>query len=156
YVADYLSSTIRMITPVGEVTTIAGKAGQPGYTNGVGSGARFNNPICVAVDTNRNVYVCDRGNSVVRKLRPPVPPDTNWVVSLLAGTVGTAGTNDGHPGRFQTLHGIAVDKAGIVYVADRGGHTIRKIFLQDIDIVVKTIVGAPLKTAAPGVDGTNS
>lgn len=156
YVADYANSTIRMITPAGDVTTIAGKAGQNGYVNGNGSVARFNNPICVAVDTNRNLYVCDRGNSVVRKITPPVSPGTNWVVSLLAGSPSNAGTNDGHPGRFQYLHGITVDKAGIVYVADRGGHTIRKIFLQDIDIVVKTIVGAPLKFACPGVDGTNS
>jgi hypothetical protein len=155
YVVDYNNSRVRMITPAGDVTTIAGKAGS-GYVNGNGSVARFNGPICVAVDTNRNLYVCDRGNSVVRKIKPPVSPDTNWVVSLYAGTVNTQGTNDGHPGRFLSLHGIAVDKAGIVYVADRGGHTIRKIFLQDIDIVVKTIVGAPLKTAAPGVDGTNS
>src|SRR2546428_204299 len=58
--------------------------------------------------------------------------------------------------RFNQLTDVAVDKAGNVYVADRGGHTIRKIFLQDIDIVVKTIVGAPLKFACPGVDGTNN
>src|SRR5689334_19303161 len=58
YVADYASSTIRMITPAGDVTTIAGKAGQNGYVNGNGSVARFNNPICVTVDTNRNLYVC--------------------------------------------------------------------------------------------------
>jgi hypothetical protein len=156
YVADYQNSTIRQITPAGEVTTIAGKAGTTGSANGNGSVARFNNPISVAVDTNRNLYVSDRGNSTIRKIRPPTLTDTNWVVSLLAGTVGITGTNDGHPGRFQYLHGIAVDKAGIVYVADRGGHTIRKIFQQDIDIVVKTIVGAPLQFACPGVDGTNS
>src|SRR4051794_29765307 len=59
YVADYASSTIRMITPAGDVTTIAGKAGS-GYANGNGSVARFNNPICVTADTNGNLYVCDR------------------------------------------------------------------------------------------------
>src|SRR5258706_5434687 len=67
YVVDYLSSTIPMITPAGDVTTIAGKARQSGYINGNGSVARFNSPICVAVDTNRNLHACDRGNSVVRK-----------------------------------------------------------------------------------------
>ena len=156
YVVDYNNSTIRQITPAGEMTTIAGKAGQSGSANGNGSVARFNNPVSIAVDANRNLYVSDRGNHTIRKIRPPTPTDTNWVVSLLAGTVGIGGTNDGHPGRFQSTHGIAVDSAGIVYVADRGGHTIRKIFLQDIDMVVKTIVGAPLQFACPGVDGTNS
>src|SRR5206468_4889208 len=54
YVVDYNNSTIRMITPAGDVTTIAGKAGQTGSANGNGSVARFNSPICVAVDTNGN------------------------------------------------------------------------------------------------------
>ena len=156
YVADWGNHTIRRITPAGDVTTIAGKAGVSGYVNGNGNVARFNGPIRLTADTNGNLYVSDSGNAVIRKIRPPTPPDTNWVVSLLAGTVGTPGTNDGHPGRFQGPHGIAVDQAGIVYVADRGGHTIRKIFLQDIDIVVKTIVGTPSKFACPGVDGTNN
>jgi len=102
YVADYQNSTIRRITPAGEATTIAGKAGQTGSANGNGSVARFNNPVSVAVDTNGNVYVSDRGNNTIRKIRPPTPADTNWVVSLLAGTVGAAGTNDGHPGASNT------------------------------------------------------
>ena len=156
YVADWGNHTIRRITPAGDVTTIAGKAGVSGYTNGIGSLARFNGPIRLTVDTHGNLFVSDSGNAVIRKIVPPTPPGTNWVVSYYSGTVGIQGTNDGHPGRFQGPHGIAVDAAGNVYVADRGGHTIRKIFLQDIDIVVKTIVGAPLKFACPGVDGTNN
>jgi len=51
-----------------------------------------------------------------------------------------------------------VDKTGNIYVADRGGHTIRKIFFDPFELAyfVKTIVGTPLQFAIPGVDGTNS
>jgi len=157
YVADYNNSTIRKITPAGEVTTIAGKAGNPGSANGTNSQARFNNPICVAVDTNGTLYVSDRGNRTIRKI---TQSGTIWTVTTLAGSTGNPGTNDGFAisqARFQYTHGVAVDKAGNVYVADRGGHTIRKIFRNEtFDVVVKTIVGTPLQFAIPGVDGTNS
>ena len=42
YVADTGNSTVRMITPVGLVKTIAGLAGTPGAADGTGSVARFN------------------------------------------------------------------------------------------------------------------
>ena len=44
YVADTFNSTIRKITPDGEVTTLAGSAGQSGSGDGIGSAARFNWP----------------------------------------------------------------------------------------------------------------
>src|SRR2546430_16792925 len=45
YVSDWGNHTIRRITPAGDVTTIAGKAGFSGYVNGNGNVARFNGPI---------------------------------------------------------------------------------------------------------------
>src|SRR6266704_7080 len=67
YVADWGNHTIRKITPVGVVTTLAGLAGSFGSDNGTGSAARFNGPSGVATDSSGNVYVADYYNNTVRK-----------------------------------------------------------------------------------------
>jgi sugar lactone lactonase YvrE len=66
YVADTGNNAIRMITPGGVVTTLAG--GTSGYANGTGTAARFNNPQGIAVDSAGNIYVSDTGNHVIRKI----------------------------------------------------------------------------------------
>jgi hypothetical protein len=63
YIADYLNETIRKITPVGAVTTLAGPAGSSGSAaDGTGSAVHFSRPIGVAVNSSGNVYVAEEGN----------------------------------------------------------------------------------------------
>ena len=50
YVADQFNHTIRKITPAGEVSTLAGLAGDCGSTDGTGGAARFCFPRGLAVD----------------------------------------------------------------------------------------------------------
>jgi NHL repeat len=122
YVADQANHTIRKITPDGEVTTLAGSAGEPGSADGIGIAAQFNNPMGVAVDSAGNVYVADGANYTIRKITP------DGLVTTLAGTAGTSGSTDGlgAAALFGHPSGVAVDSAGNVYVAD-WNHTIRKI-----------------------------
>ena len=68
YVADSGNNTVRKITPMGVVTTLAGLAGTPGPSDGVGADARFNSPGGAAVDNAGNVYVADVNNHTVRKI----------------------------------------------------------------------------------------
>jgi hypothetical protein len=70
YVADTSNQLIRKITPAGEVTTLAGLAGNVGGTDGPGEAARFAVPADVTVDTAGNVYVADFGNHALRKITP--------------------------------------------------------------------------------------
>ena len=70
YVADTNNHTIRMITPAGVVTTLAGLAGSFGSTDGTGAAARFHSPDGVAVDVSGNVYVADTINQTIRKITP--------------------------------------------------------------------------------------
>lgn len=68
YVADYNNNAIRIISPSGMVTTLAGTATTGDYIEGNGVDARFNSPGGVAVDGAGSVYVVDSGNDVVRKI----------------------------------------------------------------------------------------
>jgi len=134
YVADAFNDTIRKVTPAGAVITFAGSPGNPGETNGVGSAARFSSPGGVAVDAAGIVYVADTNNDALRMIEP------DGAVSLLAGSPGLSGGNDGTGGMalFSQPSGVAVDAAGNVYVADTVNSTIRKVTPAG---VVTTIAG---------------
>ena len=107
FVVDNRNNCIRKITPAGMVSTFAG--GIPGYADGTGTNARFNYPLGIAIDATGNLYVCDLGNVMVRKISP-------------AGQVTTlAGAADGLEGAFS----IAVDASGNICVGDN--YCIRKI-----------------------------
>jgi sugar lactone lactonase YvrE len=148
YVADYSNQLIRKINPAGVVSTLAG-SGVSGSANGTGTGAQFNNPSGVALDTNGNLYVADKSNHQIRKIT------SAGVVSTLAG-VGTAnsGTADGTgaSARFNSPTGVAVDKSGKVYVADYTNHLIRQISPEGL---VSTLAGvASMAGYVDGVVGT--
>jgi sugar lactone lactonase YvrE len=123
YVADVWNYTIRKITPAGLVTTLAGSAGQFGSADGTGSAARFYGPFGVAADSAGNVYVADSENNTIRKITPA------GVVSALAGSAEQSGSSDGTgiTARFNFPFGVAVDRAGNVFVSDAYNLTIRKI-----------------------------
>src|SRR5947207_14497202 len=134
YVADTYNYTVRKITPAGVVTTLAGLADNDGSADGTGSYARFSYLFGIAVDGAGNVFVTDLSNTI-RKITPA------GVVTTLAGTPGVHGSADGtgSAAQFWQPWGIAVDSAGIVYVADQANSTIRKITPAG---VVTTIAGA--------------
>jgi sugar lactone lactonase YvrE len=67
WIADSYNNTIRMMTPGGQVTTIAGD-GNTGYKDGTKSAAEFSIPTGLCFDKNGILYVADFGNSVVRKI----------------------------------------------------------------------------------------
>lgn len=135
YVADTGNHVLRVMSPGGDVGTLAGTIGQSGSTDASGSSALFAYPDGIAVDGGGNVVVADRNNHVIRKIT------ASGSVSTLAGAAGIAGSADG-PGaaaRFNEPTGVAIDGGGNVYVADAGNSTIRKIAT---DGSVTTFAGA--------------
>ncbi|MCI1187805.1 hypothetical protein MON38_10270 [Hymenobacter sp. DH14] len=123
YVVDDENMTVRKIMPTGVVTTVAGVAGSRGSADGLGAAARFYHPVGVAIDASGTLYVTDADNFTLRKI------SSTGTVTTLAGVAGAKGSADGPAAaaRFNLPHGVAVDAAGTVYVADTENHTIRKI-----------------------------
>ncbi len=109
------------VTPAGVVTVFAGAA-TSGNTDANGINARFNGPYGIDIDSSDNLYVADTSNHRIRKITP------SGDVTTIAGTVG--GYVDGAAlttARFYNPFDVAIDKAGILYVADGGNCLIRKI-----------------------------
>jgi len=118
YVTD--ANSVRKITPVGEVTMLAGTHDLFGIDF---SGGNFNTPQGIAVDAANNVYVADTNNSTIRKISPA------GAVTTIAGVTGGVGDTDSAGGTptFSSPEGLAVDSKGNVYVADANNNAIRRI-----------------------------
>lgn len=147
YVADSGNHTIRMITPGGVVSTLAGLAGSSGTADGTGNTARFSSPRGVAVDTSGNVYVADSSNHAIRMVTP------GGDVTTVAGLKGTTGSIDGTGtlGRFNSPYGIEREPTGNFVVADTSNNTLRRVTPAG---VVTTIAG--LAGSSGTADGTGN
>lgn len=66
YVADLGNNRIRKITPSGVVTTLAGSFS--GYLDGIGTAAKFINPLGIAVAVDGTVFIAESGGSKIRKI----------------------------------------------------------------------------------------
>ncbi|UXX80980.1 NHL repeat-containing protein [Reichenbachiella carrageenanivorans] len=144
YIADTYNFTIRKIATDGQVTTIAGKAGEAGSSDGPGQEARFNMPMGLAIDGIGSLYVADAnydgeepGNCTIRKI------SVGGAVTTIAGRIRKAGHLDGNglQAEFNRPVGIAVTKEGVVFIADTEADLIRKI---DQNGQVSTIGGSYL------------
>jgi sugar lactone lactonase YvrE len=137
YVADTGNDTIRMITPAGVVTTVAGTAGVTGVgADGSGAAAQFNAPVGLTIDSAGNIYIADSNDYTIRMMTPA------GVVTTVAGSVGQAGFADGTGtgALFNIPTGITIDSSGNLYVVDSFYRVIREI---GPGAAVSTIAGYP-------------
>jgi len=137
YVSDAGGHTIRRIAPSGRVSTLAGKGGVSGNSDGAGAKARFNWPNGIALDHSGNLFVADSANGTIRKV------SSSGAVTTVAGTANLYGAEDGAGGeaRFSNeVRGLAVDGAGALYVGDTANHAIRRVSPEGR---VSTLAGNP-------------
>jgi hypothetical protein len=150
YVTDTGNHTIRVLTPAGVSSTLAGLAGSFGSSDGTNASARFNAPAGIAVDGSGNLYVTDYNNDTIRKVTPA------GMVTTLAGWPGMWGSTDG-PGSsalFFGPSGISVDGSGNLYVVDSGNSTLRKLTYAGGSWTVSTVAGSP--GISGSLDGTGT
>lgn len=132
FVADYGNNAIRMITPGGDVTTVAG-TGESSSNNGSTDVATFKGPYGIATTANGTIYVSEENGLKIRKI-------SEGQVTTLAGS-GTFGSNDG-PGNEATFSypkGLRLDAEGNLLLADQYSHKLRKITAAG---VVSTFAGS--------------
>jgi sugar lactone lactonase YvrE len=137
WIADSGNHILRTISADGSVRTVAGVAGVPGSTDGIGTAARFNSLQGVVVASDGFIYVADYGNNAIRRC------DKNGNVKTLAGSpIGVAGFADGKGTGvlFNNPTSVAIDGRGIVFVADAGNAVIRAV---QLDGTVTTVAGYP-------------
>lgn len=123
YFTDSGNARIRKVDVSGTITTVAG-GGMSLGDGGLATSAALGNPVGLAIDAAGNLYVAEVDNNRVRKI------STSGIISTIAGT-GKAGFNgDGIAGTSAQLnspHGVGVDAAGNVYIADTSNYRIRKV-----------------------------
>lgn len=139
FFSDSQNNAIRKVDQAtNSITTIAGLGpDDAGYSgdNGPAISAALNHPQGIAVATNGDIYFCDSGNNVIRKI-------SAGIISTIAGTGETGYTGDGGPATqatFSILKGIAVDVNGNIYIADSGNNVIRMI--SPADQKITTVAG---------------
>jgi serine/threonine protein kinase, bacterial len=155
-VADYSNNKIRLITPAGVVTTLAGGGASgtaSGSANGTGTNATFSGIYGIAVLPNGNFVVAEQNNNLIRLVTP-----AGVVTTLAGGNGGTAsGSADGTGtnATFSNPRGVAVLPNGNIVVGDYGNHLIRLV--TPAGVVTTLAGGGSAGGTAPGsANGTGT
>ena len=144
YIADTGHHRIRKVSG-GTISSVAG-TGTAGYggDGAAASAAVLNNPSGVTAAPDGSIYIADTGNNRIRKI-------SGATISTVAGTGATGATGDGAAATAATLNApssVAVDSAGVIYIADTGNNRIRAIAANG---TIATVAGTG--TAGESGDG---
>jgi sugar lactone lactonase YvrE len=176
YIADTLNDVIRKVdASSGDISTIAGAGdlpcygsaglGQPCGDGGAATAAEFSFPTDVFLDASGNIYIADYDPSFVSVIREIVASTGN--IKTVAGVYSRPGySGDNGPATAAQLSGdcsscssrlsIAVDKAGVLYIADTGNNVIRAVNTNasgSVKVAGVTIAAGNIATIA-GVQST--
>lgn len=130
YIADMSNHAIRRVdAKTGVITTFAG-SGTAGYSGdgGPANKAQLKQPHSIQFGADGNLYICDIGNHVIRKVDMKT-----GAISTFAGTGKAGPTPDGAPIEGTPLKGprsLDVDKDGNFWLATREGNQVFKLDMK--------------------------
>ncbi len=142
YIVEVDGAIVRKIDAANtSVSTVAGTGFLHRHTGSGGPAlsASFNAVRYVAVDSSGNLFLTEWGSCVVDRVDA-----VTQVITVYAGTAGTCGfAGDGGlatSAQFSSnVRGIAVDSAGVLYIADSGNSRIRTV--DPVTGIVATFAG---------------
>jgi hypothetical protein len=148
--ADNGNNAIRKVTAsTGIITKVAGTyytyngtSWYYGGDGGLATSAYLAYPFGVALDTAGNIYIADNLNNVIRKITV-----STGIITTVAGDGSFFPgywpfCGDGGPATDAQLNDpwdVATDRAGNIYIADRGNNVIRKVTVSTG--IISTVAG---------------
>ena len=131
-----VDTTAPPLPSLGTISTLAGTGVRgAGGDGGPATAAQLSAPRKAATDSAGNIFVADTENHRVRRI------SAAGIITTVAGTGSGGYGGDGGPAtaaRLNNPHGVDVDAAGNVYVADSANHRIRRISTTGI---ITTVAG---------------
>lgn len=127
FIVDMVNNAVRKVDMKTKIiTTIAG-TGKPGYSgdNGPATKALLKSPHSIQFDQSGNLFICDIGNHVLRKINMK-----SGIISTFAGTGKPGITPDGSPLANTPINGprsLDLDSQGNLWLATREGNQVFKI-----------------------------
>jgi len=142
YIADLNNARVRKISFDGKISTVAGGGriapGEDG-DGGLARDAKLGSPRNVAVDSEGAVYISDFSGHRVYK----VAVTGNLTTVAGSGAAGMTGDNAAATrARLSFPAGLAVDRFGILYIADSGNKRVRRVY--------QGVIGTVGDTGKPG------
>lgn len=116
------------------VSTVAGTGSSSTRSDGYGTNAGFRAVAGISADLAGNVYITEYLGHTIRKI------SSSGYVSTFAGSGSNAFSNGiGTTARFNYPHGVAVDTANNIFVADSYNNRIRSL---TVNAVVSVLAGS--------------
>lgn len=154
YIADTGNNLIKIVTPTGSITgTIIAGGGQnfPSTTSQLATNVLLNNPVGIALDSLRNIYVADVNNNVIEKITPN--GNNTWNMVVIAGGNANAPNSKSRTATKVKLNNpinMAKDSNGNIYIADTNNNLIEKVDVNgNLTIFAGGGTNYPTTTAQP-------
>jgi sugar lactone lactonase YvrE len=140
FISDLINNVIRRVDATTHIiTTVAGN-NTSGFSGdgSAATSAQLNSPNGLAFDSKGNLYICDRGNNVVREVAAGT-----GIITTVAGVGGSSGsTGDNGPATSALLNfpwSITMDSSDNLYIGDFLNGAVRKV--DAISQVITTVAG---------------